>query len=254
MPRSTSYAHLRAACATRAPSQPGTRFQVSLPTPGRRSPARSSSPTTAQHSSPPTSAPCSASSQRILDGIPHDDLAIQWDTAVEFALLESANIRSTHAIVPWFDDVLGGVVERAARQAAASPPTSRSATTSATAMSRRQHFVQPTDAGHLADVSRGVLAARPAPITWFHLPVPIERDDAAYFAPLAAVDAARRAPSCTSACSTTRTASRAPAAARSAAATRGAAFGVATECGFGRGPSERTPALLDLHAAVADAW
>jgi hypothetical protein len=90
-------------------------------------------------------------------------------------------------------------------------------------------------------------------VTWVHLPVPIERDDDAYFAPLAEVElpegtelylgllhhedgvegALRRA---------------------RAAATAVPSFGVATECGFGRGPSERTPALLDLHAAVAEAW
>jgi len=42
-----------------------------------------------------------------------------------------------------------------------------------------------------------------------------------------------------------------------AAASRGAtvpdSFGVATECGFGRGPAEHTAPLLDLHAAVLDA-
>jgi methionine synthase II (cobalamin-independent) len=83
--------------------------------------------------------------------------------------------------------------------------------------------------------------------------VPLERDDVEYFAPLADVDvpagteiylglihhedgvegARRRA---------------------QAAATAVPAFGVGTECGFGRGPSDRTPSLLDLHAAVAEAW
>jgi hypothetical protein len=85
-----------------------------------------------------------------------------------------------------------------------------------------------------------------------HLPVPIERDDAAYFAPLAdlglpegtelylglvhhedGVDGALR---------------RIDAA--STAVTR---FGVATECGFGRGPAERTVPLLDLHRDVLEA-
>ena len=39
---------------------------------------------------------------------------------------------------------------------------------------------------------------------------------------------------------------------RAATASRVVAeFGVATECGFGRGPRERTEALLDLHEQVA---
>jgi non-canonical (house-cleaning) NTP pyrophosphatase len=39
-----------------------------------------------------------------------------------------------------------------------------------------------------------------------------------------------------------------------AAASAQSRFGVATECGFGRGPSERTVPLLQLHAAVALPW
>ena len=43
---------------------------------------------------------------------------------------------------------------------------------------------------------------------------------------------------------------------RLAAATQvlGREVGVGTECGFGRGPSERTGPLLDVHTAVARAW
>ena len=47
------------------------------------------------------------------------------------------------------------------------------------------HFVQPKDASVLAEVVRGVIARSPRPIAYVHLPVPIERDDAAYYAPLA---------------------------------------------------------------------
>jgi hypothetical protein len=37
-----------------------------------------------------------------------------------------------------------------------------------------------------------------------------------------------------------------------AAATVVPRFGVATECGFGRGPAERTAPLLDLHRAILE--
>ncbi|GAA1443606.1 hypothetical protein [Leifsonia poae] len=231
---------------------PGTRFQVSLPTPAAIAGAFVVADFRADFERAYERA-LFGELERIVAGIPHADLAIQWDTAVEFALLESTNIRSTHAIVPWFDDVLGGVIERAARQASVVPADVQVGYHLCYGDVEEAHFVQPTDAGHLADVISGVLAAAPRPITWFHLPVPIERDDAAFFAPLAAVelpestelyfgllhhedgvDGARRR--------------------ADAAATAVPRFGVATECGFGRGPSERTPALLDLHAAVADAW
>lgn len=240
------FVHLRDAGAI----APATRFQVSLPTPSAVIGAFVV-PDDRAAVEPAYERALFAELARILDGIPHTDLAIQWDTAVEFALLEGR-------IEPWFAEsgsraVLDGVIERAARQAAAVPDDVEVGYHLCYGDVEEQHFVQPTDAGRLAEVMTGVLASTRRPITFFHLPVPIERDDPAYFAPLAAVqlpeqtelylgllhhedgvDGARR---------------RAV-----AAATARPRFGVATECGFGRGPSERTVGLLDLHAAVAQAW
>ncbi|WP_431247313.1 hypothetical protein [Leifsonia xyli] len=225
---------------------PGTRFQVSLPTPaGVVGPFIVAEDRAAVE--PAYERALFGELQRILDGIPHDDLAIQWDTAVEFALLEGR-------MPSWFgEDVLAGVISRALWQAAAVPDDVQVGYHLCYGDVEEQHFVQPADAGHLADVLGGILAAAPRPVNWVHLPVPIERDDEAYFAPLAWVDvpegtelylgllhhedgvegARRRA---------------------AAAATAVTTFGVGTECGFGRGPSDRTPSLLDLHAAVAEAW
>jgi len=226
---------------------PGVRFQVSLPTPaGVVGPFVVPEDRTALE--PAYERALFGELRRILDGIPHEDLAIQWDTAVEFALLEGR-------MPSWFDDddVLAGVVERAARQAAAVPADVQVGYHLCYGDVEEQHFVQPADAGHLAAVLRGILTASPRPVDWVHLPVPIDRDDAAYFAPLAGIElqegtelylgllhhedgvegALRRA---------------------AAAATAVPTFGVGTECGFGRGPSERTAPLLDLHAAVAEAW
>jgi methionine synthase II (cobalamin-independent) len=145
------------------------------------------------------------------------------------------------------------VVARAVRQISAVPADVQVGFHLCYGDVEEQHFAQPTDAGTIASVIRGVLAAAPRPVSWFHLPVPIERDDEAYFAPLADLDlpegtevelgllhhedglegAARRI---------------------AAASTVLDRFGVGTECGFGRGPAERTAPLLDLHAAVIDAY
>lgn len=224
---------------------PGTRFQVSLPTPAAVTGAFVV-PEDRAAFEPAYERALFGELERILAGIPHEDLAIQWDTAVEFALLEGR-------IEPWFEDVLDGVVSRAVRQAAAVPEDVEVGYHLCYGDVEEKHFVQPADAGHLAAVTAGILAEAARPITFVHLPVPIERDDTAYFAPLAAVElpaetelylgllhhedgvegALRRA---------------------EAAGTARPRFGVATECGFGRGPAERTAALLDLHAAVAKAW
>jgi hypothetical protein len=190
---------------------------------------------------------------RILDAIPHDQLAIQWDTALEFGMLEKAQIRG-YEITSWFgethDEILVGVRERAVRQAAAVPTDVEVGFHLCYGDVEESHFVQPADAGMLAEVLSGLFEGATRPITWVHLPVPIERDDDAYFAPLAVVEwpastevylgllhhedgvegALRRA---------------------TTAARFVAGYGIATECGFGRGPSERTATLLDLHEAVA---
>ena len=64
----------------------------------------------------------------IFDAIPHDQLAIQWDTNFEFAMLDG--------VMPtWFDDPRASIVERLVRLGAASRRASSSATTSATATS-----------------------------------------------------------------------------------------------------------------------
>jgi methionine synthase II (cobalamin-independent) len=190
---------------------------------------------------------------RILEAVPHDQLAIQWDTALEFGMLERAEIRG-RAVEAWFGhehaDVLAGVLERAAVQGAVVPADVEVGYHLCYGDVEEHHFVQPADAGMLAEFLSGLFAAAPRTITWVHLPVPIERDDDAYFAPLASVawpattevylgllhhedgiEGALR---------------------RSATASRFVSgFGVATECGFGRGPSERTASLLDLHETVA---
>src|SRR5215471_4608377 len=47
-----------------------------------------------------------------------------------------------------------------------------------------RHFKQPDDAGKLVDMANGISAATHRQVNWIHLPVPRERDDAAYFEPL----------------------------------------------------------------------
>ncbi|PPL15723.1 hypothetical protein GY24_13895, partial [Microterricola pindariensis] len=117
-----------------------------------------------------------------------------------------------------------------------------------------KHFVEPADAGNLVAMANVLAAAVTRPINWLHLPVPIERDDAAYFAPLTGlalhpetklflglvhhedgVEGAQR-----------RIATAQPA----LAAAGFSEFGIGTECGFGRGPADRTAPLLQLHREI----
>jgi len=224
---------------------PGTRFQVSLPTPAAIAGAFVV-PQDRAAFEPAYERALLGELTRIVDAIPHERLAIQWDTAVEFGLLEGR-------IEPWFEDVLGGVVSRAVRQAQAVPADVEVGYHLCYGDVEEAHFVQPADAGWLAAVTSGILDGAGRPVAFIHLPVPIERDDAAYFAPLAEVEIPAETELYLGLLhheDGTEGAERRIA----AASTAQPRFGVATECGFGRGPSERTAGLLDLHAAVAGAW
>ena len=90
------------------------------------------------------------------------------------------------------------------------------------------------------------------PINWFHMPVPRDRTDDAYFAPLRnlALHAETKLylglVHYTDGLEGTRR--------RIKAAQRAISdFGIATECGMGRRPPETIPDLLRIHAEVAGA-
>ena len=229
---------------------PGTRFQVSLPTPAAVV-GVFIAPKDRAAIEPVYTRALFAEVDRIADAIPHDAFQVQWDTAVEFAWLERAVLGGA-VLEPWWDDVLDGVSARLVAAAAHVPADVPVGFHLCYGDVEEAHFVQPKDAGVLAGVVRGVLARSPRPLAYFHLPVPIDRDDAAYFAPLAELGlpegtdlylglvhhedgvagALRRI---------------------EAASTAVSRFGVATECGFGRGPAERTVPLLDLHREIIEA-
>jgi hypothetical protein len=228
---------------------PGTRFQVSLPTPLGVVGAF------IQASDRPTFEPLYEAAmlvelERILESVPHEDLAIQWDCAVEFLMLEGDRV-GAWGTPPWWDGhVFEGVLDRLVRLASAVPSDVEVGFHLCYGDVEEAHFVQPADAGILASVLRALLERTPRHVDFVHLPVPIERSDEAYFAPLAGIDtgdteiylglvhhedgldgALRRV---------------------AAALTALPRFGIATECGFGRGPAERTAPLLDLHRQIVE--
>lgn len=229
----------------------GVRFQVSIPTPVGVVGAFIV-PDDRSAVEPVYEAALFAEVARIAEAIPHEDLAIQWDSAVEFGILDRAEFGGVAFGAGWGDDLLGGVVARAIRQIDNVPADVQVGFHLCYGDVEEQHFVQPTDAGTLASVIRGIVAASPRAVSWFHLPVPIERDDAAYFAPLAGLDL----PEGTELeLGLLHHEDGVEGAERRIAAASAVldSFGVGTECGFGRGPAERTAPLLDLHAAVVDA-
>lgn len=179
----------------------------------------------------------------ILDAVPHERLAIQWDVCQDVGIWEGF-------YPAYFDDREQGVIDRLAACAAVVPEGVAVGFHLCYGDFQHRHFMNPTDLGVCTQIMNRLTATSPRPIDWFHVPVPIDRDDDAYFAPLGelvlgpatdlyvglihfadGVEGARR---------------------RIAPARRHVdRFGVGTECGFGRRPPETVPALLDLHHEVA---
>jgi hypothetical protein len=187
----------------------------------------------------------------ILAAIPHDDLAIQWDVASEMGIIERAAGYGKVMEAWWPGDPFDGLVARLAALIDAVPQDVEVGVHLCYGDAGEKHFVEPADAGNLVRYANAVVAASARPLTWLHLPVPIDRDDHAYFAPLAGLafdgelylglvhredgvdGAARRI---------------------EAARTFVPEFGVATECGIGRAPQGSTEGILRTHAEVAAAW
>jgi hypothetical protein len=179
----------------------------------------------------------------ILAAIPHGDLAIQWDTPIEFAILEGV-MPST------YPEPQAAIFERLLRWGSWVPAEVELGYHLCYGDDEGKHFKQPADTALLVAVANHLAKHLERPLNWVHLPVPQSRDDSAYVAPLAGL----------------RLHSQtelylglihlddgvAGAERRIAAAQRFVAdFGVATECGMGRRPPETIPALFALHAAVA---
>jgi hypothetical protein len=183
----------------------------------------------------------------ILAAIPAADLAIQWDTAVEFAVFEGV-------FPAWFGTDYPSrraeVVTRLVRLGDAVPGEVELGYHLCYGDFGHEHFVEPADTSKLAAVAGEVAAGLGRRLDWVHMPVPRDRTDAAYFAPLADLSLPAETTLFLGLVHATDGLDGARAridAARGAVKT----FGVATECGMGRRPAEQIPALLDLHTAVA---
>ncbi|MDH3441759.1 MAG: hypothetical protein OEM63_13455 [Gammaproteobacteria bacterium] len=181
---------------------------------------------------------------RMLEHIPAEKLAIQWETVSEFALLEG--LMQSHID----GDLMDEITSRVAGLVNGMPGGVEVGIHLCYGDSGHKHFCEPTDAGFLARVSAGVLDKATRPIGWIHMPVPKERDDTDYFAPLAALDLPE----------TTRlylglvhhTGGREGTERRVQAASRVVSgFGVATECGLGRRDPGTMAELMRQHADVA---
>jgi len=229
---------------------PGVRFQVSLPTPVAIISSFFAGDDRAAFEPVYTDA-LLGELQRIVDGIPHDELAIQWDVASELGIIEGASGYGKVMQAWWEGDPFDGLVARLVALVDAVPADVEAGVHLCYGDAGERHFIEPTDAATLVRYANAVIAASAREISWLHLPVPIERDDEAYFVPLAEL-----APVAELYLGLVHREDGAEGARRRIAAASAftPAFGVATECGIGRAPAGSTEGILATHTEVAQAW
>jgi hypothetical protein len=157
---------------------PNVRFQVSLPTPWAVVMPFCRQPD-AQQIYPAYERAMLREVERISNAIPHHDLAIQWDVCIEM-LAWDGRWSGAHSF-PGMEQVFAATF---ARLAAAVPADVELGFHLCYGDLDAKHFVEPTDATKLVEMANLLARSIERPITWIHMPVPRDRDDDAYFAPL----------------------------------------------------------------------
>lgn len=220
----------------------GVRFQVSIPSTVALTTGFFEMPERAM-AEPIIEAALTREVESIAAAIPHDQLAIQWDVCHEV-------VGADGGMPLHYDDVVAGSVDRVARHLGFIPEGVEAGVHLCYGDPGHKHIIEPADLGTCVAYANGIATASPRKVDFIHMPVPRDRSDDAYFAPLGAL----ALPSETTLFlglvhftdgaegTNTRLAAAAP---------HAEAFGIATECGFGRRDPETIPGLLGIHADIS---
>ena len=181
----------------------------------------------------------------ILKTIPAEDLSIQWDVAAEFGLIEGAF--GEHPLTDEFiistvvalSSLVPPEVEMGYHFCYGDAPAEEGA--------KGRHFKEPEDATLLTRMGNAIFDGATRSVEYIHMPVPIARDDDAFFKPL---EDLRLKPETELYLGLVHEEDGLEGAQRRIATARKhvkGPFGVATECGMQNEPLDRTPELLKLH-------
>ena len=185
---------------------------------------------------------------RIVAAIPSHDLAIQWDVCTEMLTWDG---RNPH--LPAIPQMAAVFSATFARLTAAVPPEVQLGFHLCYGDLDAEHAVQPEDLGKAVELAQLLIGSAPRAVDWIHMPVPAARDDAAYFAPLAALRDQKTqlmlglVHARDGAAGTLRR--------MRAAAEFTQEFGIATECGIARARApELVRRIIQVHAEAAEAF
>ncbi len=221
------------------------RFQVSMPTPMA---------TTYMYISPNARAAYLPAYERaladaisgIMDAIPHDRLAIQWDVCQEVLVFEDYKPFAGRP-----SDYKQQIYDELARVGALVPEDVELGYHLCYGSPADEHLIMPKDMGILVEIANGLASQLTRRLDFLHLPVPKDRTDAGYFEPLRSLNVSAESEVMLGLIHFDDAEGDA---ARIATASQFlASFGVATECGWGRTDPARTTGLLESHARAAGA-
>ncbi|KAI4723187.1 hypothetical protein E4T48_00441 [Aureobasidium sp. EXF-10727] len=180
----------------------------------------------------------------ITKSIPEQELAIQWDVPLEFALLEGVWVQ------PWFSPLKQGILDRWLKLTVAVNPAIDMGFHFCYGDIGHQHFVQPKNMDLMVDMTKELLSLVDRRVDYIHMPVPKDRDDAAYFASLKDLQTVRGDTDIylglVHADDLEGTERRIKAASEVLDS-----FGVATECGWGRTSPEEIDSIVQISNAVS---
>mgnify|MGYP001165591720 CR=1 FL=1 len=221
----------------------GVRFQVALPTP-MASGYMYVSPAALADYLPAYERSLLKALAQICAAIPHQDLSIQWDVCQEVLVFENyfkhrpADYKEqVHAELARLCNAVPSDVETGVHLCYGSP--------------RDEHLVMPKDMAILVEMSNGFIARLTRRLDYLHLPVPKDRTDDAYFAPLKDLKLPKET---TLYLGLIHFDDHRGDMLRAAAARKVVQeFGLSSECGWGRTDPERVPGLIAAHREAMEA-
>jgi len=179
--------------------------------------------------------------KKIVDALPHERISYQWDVCQEVLMWEGYFDQP-----PGYKEEIMGLL---GRLGGAVPADVDVGYHLCYGSPKDEHLVQPADMANLVEMANGISRAAGRPVQYIHMPVPKDRNDETYFAPLAGLDL----PAGTELYLGLVHEGDAEGNARKLALARRFATvaGVAAECGLGRSDPARIDAVLSAHDDAA---
>ena len=223
----------------------GVRFQVSLPTPAAVIFAFLK-PEAAQAVYPVYEATMLREAEKICAAIPHDDLAVQWDTCIEMVMWDG---RGPFPQIPDMENIFRATFGRLAAPVPGDVPLGFHL---CYGDMDAEHFAQPEDTRKAVELGNLITESVGRAVNWIHLPAPADRDDEEYYKPLAELE---RGPETELYIGLVHAGDGVDGTRRrmEAASKTVEDFGIATECGIARVRTrELVEQLIRIHAEAAD--